>query len=198
MVEMRAVQHMPPLPALCKALSRFGSHVTDCSYRSAKPCRIYLIFTYRGAQVRQKKKKTKKVPGLTLQIFPKGCIQALGIHPPHAYEAARAFLSVFIEGGVTAPIVKSCTILCYWNNDNVNLRIIPSNKHICNEREIFPSTQVNHSSSERIYHCSLFQNGKAIITGVRSISEAQRVLTHCIMTHIQPQLPCMKERSCCA
>ena len=93
---------------------------------------------------------------------------------------------------ISHPRVKSCTVLCRWSNPG-NLHKIPSNQHISNDLELFPGTLVHMPRKllrhkMKNYHCALFHNGTAVITGVQNIVEAERVLKQCIDKYILPHV----------
>lgn len=162
---MRASQVLP--------LLTLKSLIPDSIYRSAKPCRLYTKFH-----------------NCAIQLFPRGCIQILGNVDEDDIEAAYKYLSAILDPiTITKPRIKSCTVLCSWKN-NVRLDTLPSNSHISNDMELFPGTLVNFSRTirERVrnYHCALFHNGSAIVTGVTDVYEAERVLKQCIVKYILP------------
>lgn len=165
MVEIRA---KAPL-----SLLDLKDKIPNCIYRPAKPCRIY--FKYNKC---------------TIQIFPKGCIQILGNNSEDDILNVREYLSNILHPiKIGRPRVKSCTVQCLWKND-IRLNNIPSNSRISNERELFPGTLVNMprkiGHKVRNYHCALFQDGKAIVTGVSDIHEAESILRQCLQKYIKP------------
>ena len=121
---------------------------------------------------------------VTIQLFPRGCIQILGHHPDRVYDTVRSFLVHHLSPvTLSSPIIKSMTVILPWTN-SLDLRSLPSNARISNEREIFPATLVSHPlrihHREHHYHCALFPNGTAIVTGVTSIPEAHHVLSNVV------------------
>ena len=112
------------------------------------------------------------------QIFPQGCIQILGNHSEAVYSRVHTFLTTLLSPlTLTPPKVKSCTVMCYWKGSQ-HLNTISSNAHVSNDRELFPGLLIAHPRTihqrTRHYHCSLFPNGRAIVTGVTSIPEAKK------------------------
>lgn len=162
---------MPPLKDLVQRI-RQEKNVTRCSYRLAKPCRIYFRYMVGSPQ------------GVAVQLFPNGCIQILGNHSTEAIVQVYLFLRHYCD--LTLPTIKSCTIQCHWDASQVNLARIPSNRNISNERELFPSVLISHCENARVFHCSLFQNGKVIVTGVTSIPEAETILQTVLSRYILP------------
>ena len=128
----------------------------DCRYRAARPCRIYF-----------------KYQNIPIQLFPKGCIQILGNTTANQCLQVWQFLSTLLHPlTVSRPQVKSCTVLCPWQNDTLQrkLKFLPSTANVSNERELFPGTLISMPRKIKSklcnYHCALFPNGQAIITGV--------------------------------
>ena len=153
------------LVSLEKKLSSFAS-ITRCNYRSARPCRLYLRWTINNNSV-------------VIQLFPKGCIQVLGLHADDMYDKVHHFLSEQLSPTqLSPPRIKSITVSLRWCA--IDLRALHSNARICNERELFPATLISHpvrlNDREHHCHCALFPSGSAIVTGVISVSQAQDVL----------------------
>lgn len=151
-------------------LDSLSKKIPECHYRRARPCRIYF--------------KWHKIP---IQLFPKGCVQILGNTTPEQCLQVWYYLSGLLHPRIVSrPQVKSCTVLCSWENELLQnkLKTLPSSANVCNERELFPGTLIaipRKLSFKRCnFHCALFPNGQAIITGVVSTSEAERVLKQAI------------------
>ena len=159
-----------PLPLLT-----LQTQMPNSRYRAAKPCRLYT-----------------KYGKCAIQLFPRGCIQILGnVNEEDVLQVYQYLTSLIHPITLSKPQVKSCTILCSWNN-NIKLGTLPSNAHISNDMELFPGSLVNFSRFVRYrvrnYHCALFHNGSAIVTGVTDIHEAERVLKQCIDKYILPHV----------
>ena len=151
--------------------------ISHVKYRAAKPCRLY--FKYNNCAI---------------QLFPKGCIQILGNVTDNEVHTIHTYLSQLLHPiRISKPRTKSSTVLCHWSKPGGHLYKIPSNKHISNDMELFPGTLVHmprrlQQCKVKNYHCALFYNGTAIVTGVTNIQEAERVLRQCIDKYIIPHL----------
>ena len=145
-------------------LETLSKTLPNCQYRRARPCRIYF--------------KWNTIP---IQLFPKGCIQILGNTTEEQCFQVWHYLSGLLHPLIVSrPQVKSCTVLCQWQHPELQqkLKTLPSSATVCNERELFPGTLISipRHVTHRHYHCALFPNGQAIVTGVCSKSNAERVL----------------------
>ena len=169
MVEMRASRTLN-LVNIEKKLSSLPS-ITRCNYRSARPCRLYLRWAMNNNN------------NVVIQLFPKGCIQVFGLHADNVYDKVHHFLSQqLFPNRLSPPLIKSMTVSLRWCA--FDLSTLHSNARISNEREIFPATLVSHpvrvNDKEHHFHCALFPSGKAIVTGVTSVNQAQDVLTRIV------------------
>lgn len=151
-------------------LESLSKKIPSCHYRRARPCRIYF--------------KWNKIP---IQLFPRGCIQILGNTTQEQCLQVWHYLSGLLHPIIVSrPQVKSCTVVCSWQNEILQnkLKTLPSSANVSNERELFPGTLISIprklSCKQCNFHCALFPNGQAIITGVVSSSEAERVLKQAI------------------
>ena len=145
-------------------LLKLKDYFQDCSYHQAKPCRIYM-----------------KVYNVSVQLFPRGCIQILGNVSEDQCLKIWEYLTKHLHPiKVSKPRTKSVTVQCQWAPPtNLNkMDQLPSTSRISNEKELFPGTLINYPRviRQRVhnYHCALFNNGIAIVTGVTSISEAEK------------------------
>lgn len=169
MVEMRASGTLN-LVNMEKRLASLPS-ITRCNYRPARPCRLYLRWMINNNN------------SVVIQLFPRGCIQVLGLHEDNVYEHVRDFLAQQLPSmTLSLPVIKSMTVSLRWCAFNLNT--LHSNARISNEHEIFPATLISHparfNDREHHCHCALFPSGSAIVTGVTSISQAQDVLTRTV------------------
>ena len=157
------------------SLDDLEPQLPGCRYRKAKPCRIHY----------------KHLGKITIQLFPKGCIQILGNVSEEDCNMIWTFLSKLLHPlTLSRPRTKSCTIQCVWKPRDPNqstkafLNNLASSTNISNEMELFPGTLITRSrvirNKLRHYHCALFHNGTAIVTGVTNIPEAENVLFKCI------------------
>lgn len=120
---------------------------------------------------------------IPIQLFPRGCIQVLGLHADIVYDQVHSFLSQQLNSmTLSLPMITSMTVSLSWNA--IDLSTLSSNTYISNEREIFPATLISYpvrvNDKEHHFHCALFPSGKAIVTGVISVNQAQNVLTHVV------------------
>ena len=134
-------------------------------YNRARPCRIYWRYEDR-------------VP---IQLFPKGTVQILGgKHDDCLCDEIRDFLMKHLSIFLSPPRLRSCTVSCRLAQRFPSLTAIPSNHCVINEYEIFPGTLIQQPVRNRHYHVCLFPNGTAIVTGVRSLTEAYHQLRLCL------------------
>ena len=156
-------------------LDKLEPKLIGCRYRKAKPCRIH--YKYQGR--------------ITIQLFPRGCIQILGNVNEEDCDSVWTFLSNILSPlTLSKPRTKSCTIQCKWKpkestqSTKALLKHLSSSTNISNEMELFPGTLVSRTrmirNKLRHFHCALFHNGTAIVTGVTTIPEAENVLFKCL------------------
>lgn len=134
--------------------------------------------------------------GRKIQIFRGGCIQILGnITDGEAEQMRQEFiqrLSPINEGGqlcdhhhhhsklhqclLDVPLRIANIVVCASLERKCCLRqMAHSNNYHFHEMEIFPATLIRKWSPA---HVALFHNGKVIITGVKSLSECQKIMSY--------------------
>lgn len=124
-----------------------------------------------------------------LQIFANGTVQILGALSHSSAQSMRSeLLTIFHRVWKPQCLMSNLTvdnlvISAQLNEQLTFSNIHMSNHHLCYEPELFPAALLNQWHP---VHVAIFHNGKVVITGLKSESQANTILD-CLIDYVHTQ-----------
>ena len=107
-----------------------------------------------------------------VQFFPNGTIQLMGNIDESRAMRIHSIVRDLVEMEVTPPSIRNL-VLRVKLSKRQTLTTIPSNSDITYNSELFPAALISRWLPA---HVSVFRTGEAIVTGVKSMDEAHRII----------------------